>query len=246
MWGQIADAYWRGWRHISSAPWRSFQLSFHTHVKMLCKSYILSKLTTINSTYKGHDGCCGGKLHVRLELYSSKFVSAKIFADHQQLGRRLPSDYQQESSNLPLTSSYTPPHVRRTDCTHASWQYKDHSLSVKVSQYDRRWHALVWDGHRSTVNLLSFSQLSSSELHLRAPSCFCRHQKRMSWNTLTDWAPWTAMGLISTIHIIIIMCVTTWYSSYLSLLRCISAQYNTFWSYSLFTLLVFFNTQPSN
>ena len=31
-------------------------------------------------------------------------------------------DYQQEGSNLPSTSSYTPPHVRKDDLTNTSWQ----------------------------------------------------------------------------------------------------------------------------
>ena len=34
------------------------------------------------------------------------FVLAEVSTDRQQLGRRLPSDYQQEGSNLPSTSSY--------------------------------------------------------------------------------------------------------------------------------------------
>ena len=81
----------------------------------------------------------------------------------------LPSDHQQDGSNMPWKSSYTPPHVHRKDRRHASWQYKDLFLSVKSSQYDRKWHALVRDGHKAMANLLSFSGLYTSKLQpLRA------------------------------------------------------------------------------
>ena len=68
-----------------------------------------------------------------------------VSTNHQQLGRRLPSDYWQEGSKLPSTSLNTPPHVRRNGRTLASWQYKDLFLSMKSSQYDRKQHALVRD-----------------------------------------------------------------------------------------------------
>ena len=65
------------------------------------------------------------------------FVLVEVSPDRQELGRKLPSDYQQEASNLTSTSSYTPPHVRRT-----IWQYKDLFLSVKarnMTASDARW-----------------------------------------------------------------------------------------------------------
>ena len=83
------------------------------------------------------------------------FVLAEVSAERQQLGRSLPSDYQQEGSNLPSTSSYIAPHVRMNACAHTSWQYKDLFLSVKSPQYDRKCHTLARDAHRSTANLLS-------------------------------------------------------------------------------------------
>ena len=86
----------------------------------------------------------------------SLFVLEEVSTDRQQLGRRLPSDYQQEGSNLPSTCSYTSPHDRRNNRTHASWQYKDLFLFVKSLQYGRKWHALVRDGQKSTTNLHSF------------------------------------------------------------------------------------------
>ena len=55
----------------------------------------------------------------------SLFVLIEVSTDRRQFGRRLPSDYQQEGSNLPSISSYTPPHAHRNDRTHASWQHKD-------------------------------------------------------------------------------------------------------------------------
>ena len=103
----------------------------------------------------------------------SLFALGEVSADRQQLGRKLPSDYQQEGSNLPSTSSYTSPDVRRNDRTHASWQYKDICLSVKSSQYGRKWHALVRDAHRSTANLRSFSGLYTSKLWPLRASCWC-------------------------------------------------------------------------
>ena len=87
----------------------------------------------------------------------SLFVLSDISTDRKKLGHRLPSEHQQEGSNLPSISSYTPSHIRRNDRTHTSWQYKDFFLSVKSPQYDRKWHALVLDGHRSTTNLFFLS-----------------------------------------------------------------------------------------
>ena len=103
----------------------------------------------------------------------SLFVLAEVSTDLQQLGRRLPSGYQLEGSNLPSTFTYTPPHVRRNDRTHANWQYKDIFLSAKSSQYDCKWHALVWDDHSSTTNLLSFNGLYASTLRPLQASCWC-------------------------------------------------------------------------
>ena len=103
----------------------------------------------------------------------SLFVLADVSTDRQQLGHGLPSDYQQEASNLPSTSSCTPSHVHRNDCTHASWQYKDLFLSVISSQHDRKWHSLVRDGDRSMANLLSFSRLYTSKLQPLLASCCC-------------------------------------------------------------------------
>ena len=108
----------------------------------------------------------------------SLFVLAEVSTDRKQLGRRLPSGYQQEVSNLPSTSSNTPPHVRRNDRTHQSWKYKPVQrpflfLSVKSSQYDRKCHVLVRDGHRSTANLLSFIEFYTSKLRPLRASCWC-------------------------------------------------------------------------
>ena len=103
----------------------------------------------------------------------SLFVLAEVSTDRQQLCHRLPSDYQQEGNKLPSTSSYTPPHVHKNECTHARWQYKDIFLSAKSSQYDRKWHTLVRDGHRSTANLLSFSRLYTCKWWPLRPPCWC-------------------------------------------------------------------------
>ena len=114
----------------------------------------------------------------------SLFVLAEVSTDRQQPGRRLPSDYQQEGSKLPSTSSYTPPHVRRNDHTHASWQYKDPFLSVKSSQCNRKWYMLVWDGHRSTANLLCFSGLYTCCCLYRPPAGVLRWHRHVNTRSL--------------------------------------------------------------
>ena len=56
---------------------------------------------------------------------------------------------------------------------HTNGQDKDLFLSLKSSQYDRKWHALVRDGHRSTAKQLSFSEFYTSKLRSLRASCWC-------------------------------------------------------------------------
>ena len=130
----------------------------------------------IISSHVIYDGCNQSSrsgLRKSMLVKPSLFVLAEVSTDCKQLGRRLPSDYKQEVSNLPSTSSYTPPHVRRNDRTHASWKYRDLFLSVKSSQYDRKCHVLVRDGHRSTAHLLSFIGFYTSKLQPLRVFCWC-------------------------------------------------------------------------
>ena len=102
----------------------------------------------LNATVKIRKWISNFTLHYTIWMYLLIHVGIKIIhvskalsfcfvsTNHQQPGRRLPSDYWQESSKLPSTSLNTPPDVRRNGRTHASWQYKDLFLSMKSSQYD--------------------------------------------------------------------------------------------------------------
>ena len=94
----------------------------------------------------------------------------------------MPSDHKQIDSNLLSTPSYTLPHVHINDSTHASWQYKDFFLSVKSSEYDRKWHALVRDGHRSTTNLLPLSGFYTTKLR-PLQTCFWFSWSHLPANT---------------------------------------------------------------
>ena len=60
--------------------------------------------------YNGRNYSSMSGLRKSVLVKPSLFVSAEVSSDRKQLGRRLPSDYQQDISNLPSTSSCTPPH----------------------------------------------------------------------------------------------------------------------------------------
>ena len=72
------------------------------------------------------------------------FVLAEVFTDRQQLGRRLPSDYQQDGGNLTLTSSYTLPHVHRNDLTHACDSIKTSLVRKTLTIWPQVTHAGTW------------------------------------------------------------------------------------------------------
>ena len=81
----------------------------------------------ISSSHVVYNGCNYSSmsgLRKSMLVKPSLFVLAEVSTDRKQLGRRLPSGYQQEVSNLSSTSSNTPPHVRRNDRTHQNWKYK--------------------------------------------------------------------------------------------------------------------------
>ena len=153
--------YWYGstlipaWM-INHMPGKMWDEIAHTFPNSKGDKRYCSRYSSVISFYIIYYGCnflSMSGLRKSMLAKPSLFL-AEVSTDRQQIGCRLASDYQQGGSNWPSISSYTPLLVRRNGHIHASWLYKDLLLSLKCSQYDRKWHVLV-RGHRSTANLLS-------------------------------------------------------------------------------------------